>query len=92
MRVHHPQGRTVCVHSVCVAPEYRRQGVALALLQAYTRHLNDENDRHKRETTGDKIYERIALITHDHLIPLYEKAGYALLGRSPVVHGKLSRR
>ena len=35
MSSHHPDGQTLCIHSVCVAAEYQRQGIATKMLKAY---------------------------------------------------------
>ncbi|TFK93406.1 acyl-CoA N-acyltransferase [Polyporus arcularius HHB13444] len=76
MSKHVPGSKSVCIHSVCVAPEHRRKHVALDLLKEYVRRL---------EETGQ--YDRILLIAHEELRPLYEKAGFEFVGRSAVVHG-----
>ena len=36
---------------------------------------------------GDAVIQRILLICHQNLIPLYERVGFKLVGKSPVVHG-----
>ncbi|KAI0717435.1 acyl-CoA N-acyltransferase [Cerioporus squamosus] len=76
MSKHVPSSKSVCIHSVCVAPDHRRRHVALNLLKEYARRL---------EETGK--YERILLIAHEELRALYEKAGFEFIGRSAVVHG-----
>jgi cyclin-dependent kinase-like len=35
MSLHEPGGSTVCIHSVCVAQEERRKGVATRMLKSY---------------------------------------------------------
>lgn len=75
MAQHDPGSSSVCVHSVCVSPEYRKQGVAISLLREYITRLKNGP------------YERILLIAHEELIPLYQKAGFELVGLSSVVHG-----
>ncbi|CAG8556418.1 10293_t:CDS:2 [Acaulospora morrowiae] len=82
MSHHDPSGKTVCIHSVCVDKNYRRRGVALALLKEYIKRL-EKNSRNE----GKRKYERIVLISHDYLIPLYQKAGFVLKGESQIVHG-----
>lgn len=32
-------GTTLCIHSVCVAPDRRRQGIATLMLRAYVNHI-----------------------------------------------------
>jgi len=76
----HESGPSVCIHSVCVAQEYRRKGVALALLKEYLSRLG------KMETSGIRP-ERALVIAHEELTGLYEKSGFELVGKSSVVHG-----
>lgn len=76
MKTHDPDGTTVCLHSVCVAPHRRRQGVAKELLRQWIQRL--------RQTAR---FQRIALLSRPHLIPLYESVGFKTLGKSSVVHG-----
>ncbi|KAJ7678228.1 acyl-CoA N-acyltransferase [Mycena polygramma] len=81
MSTHVPGASSVCIHSVCVSPACRRQGVALRLLQEYIARL----EAAYREKSVP--YQRVLLITHEWLRPLYEKAGFEWLGPSAVVHG-----
>ncbi|KAL1659062.1 acyl-CoA N-acyltransferase [Schizophyllum commune] len=78
MSTHVPGASSVCIHSVCVAPEYRRRGIALKLLKEYISTLDNATNT---------PYTRILLIAHDDLVPLYEKAGFTLVGPSTVQHG-----
>ncbi|KAJ6504238.1 acyl-CoA N-acyltransferase [Mycena vitilis] len=80
MSMHVPGASSVCIHSVCVSPTHRKQGVALRLLREYIARLEVAH----RENAP---YERVLLITHEGLRPLYEKAGFEWLGPSAVVHG-----
>ena len=80
MNEHVPQSASVCIHSVCVASEHRRRGVALELLKEYIARL-------ERSKQSGAPYERILLIAHENLRSLYEKAGFEWIGRSEVVHG-----
>lgn len=75
MEVHDPEGKTICVHSVCVDPGYQRQKIGSALLKEYI----------KRWTDGP--YDGISLIAHEGLIKFYVAAGFRLIGKSEVVHG-----
>lgn len=75
MTNHVPNSAFVGIHSVCVDNQFRRKGVAVALLKAYTHRLVAEG------------YEGVRLISHKELIGLYEKAGFELVGLSSVVHG-----
>ncbi|CAI5944761.1 unnamed protein product, partial [Closterium sp. NIES-64] len=40
MFTHDPQGRTLCIHSVCVGEKHRRQGIGSRLLRAYIKHVS----------------------------------------------------
>lgn len=75
MTTHNPEGKTICIHSVCVDPGYQRQKVGSALLEEYVR----------RWTNGP--YDGISLIAHEELINFYVAAGFKLIGESEVVHG-----
>jgi guanine nucleotide exchange factor len=77
MSTHIPNGSSICIHSVCVKGNYKRRGIALAMLKEYITRTKDAG-----------AYERILLITHKNLQQLYEKAGFELVGESSVVHGK----
>ncbi|CAG8783869.1 21270_t:CDS:2, partial [Cetraspora pellucida] len=82
MSNHNPFGKTVCIHSVCVDKLYRRRGISLCLLKEYIKRLKNES----QNGDVDAKYERIALICHNHLIPLYQKAGFILKGESEIVY------
>lgn len=81
MQTHDENGKTVAIHSVCVAPQYRGQGLAEKLLNHYLDGLRAAN-------SGDiKHYKRVALLSRQNLIGLYEKVGFKCIGQSSVVHG-----
>ncbi|KAL0081389.1 acyl-CoA N-acyltransferase [Phycomyces blakesleeanus] len=82
MDVHDPEGKTVCLHSVCVAPEYRKRGVATHLLNTWIGIL-----RHHNELQTPKKYERVAILSRPNLLSLYGSVGFKNLGKSEVVHG-----
>jgi ribosomal protein S18 acetylase RimI-like enzyme len=80
MKPHNPsqtnsEPHTVCIHSVCVDPNHRRQGVASGLIAEYLRRLE-----------GGK-YRVVLLIAHEELVSFYHKAGFELVGKSDFVHG-----
>lgn len=93
MSTHVPGGSSVCIHSVAVNPSHQRRGIALALLREYVERLRAS--RHSRSKTataavgddGIENVERILLIAHEELCPLYSKAGFKLIGKSSVTHG-----
>ena len=80
MSKHVPGSLSVCIHSVCVAPEYRKQKVGLGLINEYVSRLSSSRD-------DSKPYTRILLIAHEELRGFYEQAGFEWVGRSAVVHG-----
>ncbi|CAO3609029.1 unnamed protein product [Mucor hiemalis] len=83
MSVHEPNGKTICLHSVCVSPDYRKQGIATKLLANWIGQLKQIN----KEQANDKKYTRIALLSRPRLIGLYESVGFKNIGVSKVVHG-----
>ncbi|TRM55982.1 acyl-CoA N-acyltransferase [Schizophyllum amplum] len=86
MSTHVAGSPSVCIHSVCVSSDHRRRGIALGLLREYIARL-EADARDKGEESDKPAYERILLITHDEMRPLYEKAGFTLVGPSAVQHG-----
>lgn len=79
MSTHVPASSSVCIHSVCVSANHRRNGVGLGLLKEYLTRLEDA----RRE----ERYERVLLIAHQELRPFYAKAGFEWVGESQVTHG-----
>ena len=77
MARHDPGGRTLCIHSVCVAEEERRAGVGSRLLQAYLRAV----------PAALPGVASVRLICKEHLLGFYAAAGFRVEGPSPVVHG-----
>ncbi|RXW20406.1 hypothetical protein EST38_g5451 [Candolleomyces aberdarensis] len=78
MSNHVPGSSSVCIHSVCISKSQRRKGIALQLLKEYISRLS---------SAQGSPYKRVLLIAHEELRPLYEKAGFAWLGKSDVTHG-----
>ncbi|KAF7971952.1 hypothetical protein HWV62_19415 [Athelia sp. TMB] len=78
MAHHVPGAPSVCIHSVCVAPQYRRKRAGVQLLREYVARL-----------ASAAAYERALLITHADLRDFYEAAGFEWVGPSAVVHGAL---
>ncbi|BGP57837.1 hypothetical protein JCM8202_002492 [Rhodotorula sphaerocarpa] len=77
MAHHEPNGAYVAIHSVCVARSHLRRGIATALLREYLRRL---------EAPASPVRGAL-LIAHEEVVPLYTKAGFELVGPSPVTHG-----
>lgn len=78
MKMHDTEGPSVCIHAVVVASQYKRRGIALALLKEFVTRLG-----------SDSLTKRALLICHDDVRPFYEKAGFEYVGHSAVVHGVL---
>lgn len=57
---HHPQGRTLAIHSVCVLPGYQHLGLGKILVKAYLQRM---------ETSG--IADRIVLLARPDLVGWY---------------------
>ncbi|KAJ3576014.1 hypothetical protein NP233_g702 [Leucocoprinus birnbaumii] len=83
MSTHVPGTSTVCIHSICIQKAWRKKGIATRLLNEYVSRLR------LRAEAGSVPYERVALISHQELIPFYETAGFINIGKSDVVHGAL---
>ena len=77
MARHDPGGALLCLHSVCVAAPERRRRVATRLLRAYAAYV--------QQTTPQ--LQELRLLSKPAMVPLYEGAGWELLGESSVVHG-----
>lgn len=73
---HNHEGRTICIHSIAVLPEYQRRGLGSTLLKAYLQRMDSHG-----------VADRVALIAHDHLIPYYEKFGFVNQGESKAQFG-----
>lgn len=77
MARHDAGGALLCVHSVCVAAAHRRRGIALRMLRAYLGYVRG----------GCPEVAEVRLICKQAMALLYEKAGFEMVGPSPVVHG-----
>lgn len=70
------QGRTVCIHSLAVLPEYQKRSLGSTLMKAYLHRLKTQS-----------VADHVALIAHDYLIPYYEQFGFHSLGPSKAQFG-----
>lgn len=68
MAEHHADGPLLCLHSVCVAAEHRRRGVALAMFREY---LQEQRQVAAAANEAARV-RAIALICKENLIPLYQ--------------------
>ena len=78
MGKHETDGQTLCVHSVSVAAEYQRKGIASRMLKAYLQYVQQSCPQACS----------VQLICKKNLISLYKTAGFRLTGPSPIVHGQ----
>jgi GNAT superfamily N-acetyltransferase len=73
---HNEDGETLCIHSLCVHPNFTGKGFGRILLKSYT-------DRMKH--TG--VAKRIALICRERYVEFYTKAGFKKIGPSKCQYG-----
>ncbi|KFY14158.1 hypothetical protein V492_02818 [Pseudogymnoascus sp. VKM F-4246] len=73
---HHEDGRTICVHSLAVLPEFQGSGIGRTIMMAYMQQMN-----------GAGIADRLAIIAHGHLVSYYEKLGFVSKGPSEAQFG-----
>lgn len=73
---HKQHGRTICVHSLAVLPDYQKQKLGSTLMRAYIDRIRSQ-----------EVADRIALIAHDYLVPYYQKFGFESLGPSQAQYG-----
>ncbi|KAJ1555625.1 hypothetical protein HK096_001980, partial [Nowakowskiella sp. JEL0078] len=41
MELHDPNGKTVCIHTVCVDQAYRRKHISYQLIETYIKHIRE---------------------------------------------------
>lgn len=73
---HKEEGRTICLHSLAVLPEYQNQGLGRTLVLSYLQRI---------QSAG--VADRIALLTYDRLVPFYERLGFEYRGKSKAQYG-----
>ena len=73
--IHNPKGAWQSIFGLCVLPEYRRQGGAAMLMNAFIEKARQEGRK------------GLILTCKEALIPYYSKFGYKSLGVSASVHG-----
>ncbi|GAA5942111.1 polyamine acetyltransferase [Sporobolomyces koalae] len=80
METHEPAGTYLAIHSVCVSPAHRRQGIAKTMLNDYVATFAQPTRAHP--------LQGIRLIAKENLVAMYEHAGFVSRGKSKVVHGQ----
>ncbi|EME43862.1 hypothetical protein DOTSEDRAFT_71616 [Dothistroma septosporum NZE10] len=73
---HKQAGRTVCIHSLAVLPQYQGRGLGKTLMKAYIHRLENQD-----------VADHVALITHEALIPYYKQFGFVSKGKSEAQFG-----
>lgn len=83
MSIHVPSGRLLAIHSVVVEEQYRRMGLATAMLQDYISFIEKECKH-----DGNKGIAKIVLIAKSNLLGFYVNVGFSVTGVSKIIHGK----
>lgn len=73
---HEDYGSTIVIHSLAVLPEHQGKSVGTTLLKAYLNRVKEAD-----------IAERIAIISHDNLVPFYTALGFENRGPSDCKFG-----
>ncbi|KAH8898883.1 acetyltransferase [Thozetella sp. PMI_491] len=68
---HQPEGRTITLHSLAVAPARQNSGFGKALVKSYIEQMKQ---------TGE--IDRVAILTYDRLVSYYQKLGFTHYGKS----------
>ena len=78
----------VCIHSVCVSPDYQRKGLATRMLENYIARIRRaEEGKGPDGEKGKRGYETLALLAHEELTALYKKVGFRVQCHSHVQYG-----
>lgn len=80
MAVHDPHGSMLAIHSVVVSEQYRRMGIGSAMLREYVASI--------RKMTVKTPIDKIVLIAKADKLAFYVRAGFTVVGVSPIVHGR----
>ncbi|KAF3043818.1 hypothetical protein E8E12_010559 [Didymella heteroderae] len=73
---HNEDGETICLHSLCIHPDFASQGLGQILLKSYVQRIKDSG-----------VAKRIALLCRERLIGFYQKAGFKKVGPSKCQYG-----
>ena len=79
MTTHHSEGPLLAIHSVVVTEEYRRMGIATAMLKDYVTEM--------RSMPDDGV-QKLVLMAKKNLLSFYVDAGFSVIRPSTIVHGK----
>lgn len=78
MSTHHSEGPLLAIHSVVVTEDYRRKGVATAMLKDYINVM--------RDMPNDGV-QKLVLLAKRHLLSFYVDCGFSVVKPSAIVHG-----
>lgn len=73
---HNEEGETVCLHSLCVHPDFQGKGLGRVLLTSYVQRIRDAG-----------VAKRIALICREKYVSFYENAMFTKVGESKCQYG-----
>ncbi|QUC23392.1 uncharacterized protein UV8b_07633 [Ustilaginoidea virens] len=73
---HQPEGATLALHSLAVTPAHQRRGVGRSLATRYLALM-----------ARVPWVRRVAILTHESLVPFYQELGFDDRGRSACAHG-----
>ncbi|KAH3951935.1 hypothetical protein HBI56_164700 [Parastagonospora nodorum] len=73
---HNEDGETVCIHSLCVHPDFQGQGFGQVLLRSYVQRIKDAG-----------VAKRVALICREKYVKFYANSGFIEVGPSKCQYG-----
>ena len=82
MKTHDPSGKLLAIHSVVVAKEYRCKGIGGQMMDNYMHALDQVRSKLRHPMN------KVVLITKMHNVGFYLRAGFSVLGKSKICHGK----
>lgn len=80
MSTHVPDGELLAIHSVVIKPQYRRRGLATAMMKDYLSFVAADGAE-----TG---LSKIVLLAKKGLLSFYVDCGFTVTRASPISHGK----
>ena len=87
MSTHTPTGRYLAIHSVVVQQDYRRRGIASAMLKEFLKKVKQQEIELQDQGTGNEL-QSVVLLAKSHLLGFYVNCGFQVNRPSPIVHGK----
>ena len=87
MSTHAPSGSLLAIHSVVVQEEYRRKGIASAMLREYVRMIEEDDGDGDANPDGTGI-QSMVLLAKNYLLGFYVNCGFQVIRPSAIVHGQ----